>query len=627
MPRMFRGIAYAASALLVAGCATTQADTSNAPTKRAQSAQALSAAVSRTLPSRNLYSLTDELKLHPPRPISHVVRRTSPNYRVGHTDTFWVLSEDRLKYFRLSAVIRAKTKHLYIYVEKGLKVDLAAVTKAANTFEHHTYPTDHAFFGTEWTPGVDGDPHITCLLGNLQSAQAAGFYSAEDEYPPLVNRYSNAREMFYINSNTLPGSGNFDVTLAHEFQHMIHWHMHSRDNAWLNEGMSMLAQHVNGYSDEPEAESFVALPQTQLNAWNENDNVSHYGAAYLFLAYLYERYGRGLIHEMVGDSQYTDFALVNDVLHRRHLDTTADEVFGDWAVANLLDDPSIYHRKYSYQALPGTVTANSTVSIPFKRQARLPPYAADYVQITPKPARTFQLKFSAPSTVPLVSFNEASPFWWSNRGDLITSSLSRTFDLTKVRHAALHFKTRYSIEPTYDYAFVEASVDGKSWTTLRGTHTTRANPTGANYGNGYTGNSKGWENETVNLSRYAGHKVRIRFQYVTDDEVNYEGMTVRDISIPEIGFHDNFTGWDARGFIPVAHNALPSHWYVRLIEYTTSGTTVSTMPLNSADTGSIAIDPNSLHLTKLVAVVYSTAPKTTVQSTYSLQAALSSATG
>jgi len=188
--------------LLLAACATAGAATPAAQSGPESAVQLMARQVNQAVPGRNLYQLADDLKLRPPRSITRVVRTTSPNYLVGHQDKFYVLSEDQNKYFLMTATIRAETPHLYLYVQNGLSYPLSALQQAVKTFEQHTYPTDRKFFGSEWTPGVDGDPHVVCLLGNLRSANPAGFFSSEDEYPRAVNPWSNQREMFYINSAT-----------------------------------------------------------------------------------------------------------------------------------------------------------------------------------------------------------------------------------------------------------------------------------------------------------------------------------------------------------------------------------------------------------------------------------------
>ena len=45
--------------------------------------------------------------------------------------------------------------------------------------------------------------------------------------------------MVYIDSRTLgsPGAG-YNALVAHEFQHMVHWHADNSEDSWVNEGLS-----------------------------------------------------------------------------------------------------------------------------------------------------------------------------------------------------------------------------------------------------------------------------------------------------------------------------------------------------------------------------------------------------
>jgi len=611
--------------LLLVGCSSQASAQRRLPAVK-NARPSLTQLVTAPIPERDLYALTDELKLRPPRAIPHVIRTTSPNFPVGHQDPFYVLTEDKNHFFDMHATIRAKTPHLYFYVQNGAQVNQAALEKAAYTFEHSTYPTDRSFFGSEWTPGVDGDPHITCLIGDLKSASAAGYYSAEDEYPQLVNKYSNQREMIYLNSTAvLPGDGTFDRTLAHEFQHMIHWHMHPHDNAWLNEGMSMLAEYLNHYPPNDEARTYLGMPETQLTSWSLDGNVSiaHYGAAYLFLGYLYQRFGRGLIKDMLADRRHTDLALVNAALRKHHVAEPADQIFADWVVANYAPNHTLRGSRGGYALLlPHSVAMTKTAVVPFSYTGAVAPYGAQYIVLDAlSKQRPFRLHFRAPSSMPLVGLHTSVPYWWSNRGDMSDTRLSRAVDLRHVQHATLHFSTWYDIEKDYDYGYVEVSRDGgKTWDTLRAADTTAANPNGANYGNAFTSGSKGWRSETLNLTAYVGHVVKLRFEYITDDEYNGQGWAIRHITIPDIGFHDDLTGWSTRGFVPVASNLLPSRWNVQLLAYTAHGLHVSKLPLSAADTGSVLIDPAKEGLTKLVVVAFTAVPKTTVKTSYTVSA-------
>ena len=91
--------------------------------------------------------------------------------------------------------------------------------------------------------------------------------------------------MFYVNLEWLNRRAittYYETVLAHEFQHMIHWHNDRNEETWVNEGLSEFAQEVAGY--EPDtifAEVFAQNPDTQLNTWGaaNDDNGVHYGSA------------------------------------------------------------------------------------------------------------------------------------------------------------------------------------------------------------------------------------------------------------------------------------------------------------------------------------------------------------
>ncbi|GGH74071.1 M6 family metalloprotease-like protein/LPXTG-motif cell wall-anchored protein [Pullulanibacillus pueri] len=113
---------------------------------------------------------------------------------------------------------------------------------------------------------------------------------------------------------------------------------------------------------------------------------------------------------------------------------------------------------------------------------------------------------------------------------------SETIDLSSANSAELQFKTWYSIEQDFDYAYVGVSEDnGKNWTNIAGNITTTADPNVANLGNGITGESNGWKDATFDLSAYSGKKIMLRFEYVGDPYVAQAGFYVDDIAIKADG--------------------------------------------------------------------------------------------
>lgn len=97
-----------------------------------------------------------------------------------------------------------------------------------------------------------------------------------------------------------------------------------------------------------------------------------------------------------------------------------------------------------------------------------------------------------------------------------TNAISVIVDPSGNRSPALTFWHRYALEPGYDWARVEISVDGgATWTTLRM----------------FNGTQVSWIPETVGLQGYSGPDVRIRFRLTTDASGTSDGWYLDDIVI------------------------------------------------------------------------------------------------
>ncbi|MFQ5460317.1 MAG: hypothetical protein ACE5EL_05950, partial [Anaerolineae bacterium] len=158
--------------------------------------------------------------------------------------------------------------------------------------------------------------------------------------------------------------------------------------------------------------------------------------------------------------------------------------------------------------------------------------------------------------------------WWSRRGDGIDSRLTRTFDLTGVEAARLTFRLWYALEPNWDFGYFLVSTDaGATWHRLATARTTDADPNGNNYGAGLTGISSGWLDESLDLTPYAGQPVTVRFEAITDDAVNLEGMALDDLRLDAAGFFDDASadaGWQAEGWVRTPA-VVANRWAVQVI--------------------------------------------------------------
>ena len=204
----------------------------------AEAQQAADRLAATKIPVRDLYDLTARLKLHSTTPLPHAVRTEPLNRQVGDSDSFNVANIVGKSYYTLTATVRFVTDHAYWYVAEGYTIDMQALEASTHVFEDTIYPNNHKYFGTEWSPGVDADTHITILLADIQDV--GGYFSSSDEYATDVNPYSNEREMIYIASqpSNFPGALNyFEGTLAHELQHMIHWKRTARPRHLVGRGL------------------------------------------------------------------------------------------------------------------------------------------------------------------------------------------------------------------------------------------------------------------------------------------------------------------------------------------------------------------------------------------------------
>lgn len=537
------------------------------------------------VPVRDLRSLA--IRLGGVRPdVPATISDTSPDYAIGTLRTFKVHDDDSQETFLVEAELRYKTEHLYMWVEEGVDIEASDLQEGADTFESQIYQVNRAFFGTEWTPGVDGDPHLSILHARRLGSGIAGYYSSADQYPAEVRPDSNQMEMFYINAdNADVGSAYYLGTLAHEFQHMIHWYNDRNEDGWLNEGLSELAGLINDFDREGFSYFWSVQPDTQLNTWSE-DGHPHYGASYLFVAYLLDRFGEALTQAVVAHPA-NGIASIDAVLADAGTGLTFVDVFADWLVAAYLDDPDLADGRFGYDLIdtPQAVLDAEHDRYPVERVAQVAPYGVDYIYV--QGGIDLTLDFYGDTRARLLDTQPHSGdhFWYANRGDDSNMRLTRAFDLSGVSQATLRFWAWYDIEANWDYGYVLVSTDdGITWQILRGPSTTEANPNDNSYGWGYTGLSGDgpvWIQEQIDLSAFAGQQVLVRFEYITDDALNLPGWAIDDVTISALEYRDDVEsssgGWLAEGFVRT-NNYVPQGYMVQLITIG-SETTVQRLPL------------------------------------------------
>ncbi len=576
------------------------------------------------IPIRDLRDLAIRLK-YDGQDIPTTIDQDAPDYPVGTQHTFWVIdnSTPRPKQFQSEATLQYLTEHAYWWVETGMTFDQEALIRSADIFERQTYPMNRRLFGSEWRPGVDNDSRLHIFLGNVPGV--GGYFASLNEYPQAVNPFSNEREMFFINLNSVrPGQDVFDSILAHEFQHMIHWYQDRNEPSWVNEGLSELAAHLNGY-EVRRTHLYLRQPDLQLTTWgnSSSESLPHYASSFLFLFYLWEQFGDDFIQALVAQKRDGQAGIEATLQALGHA-VTFEQIFADFVVANYLQDATLatgqFRGRWGYRGIrPRQVEIGQHhATFPIERQSTVQQYGVDYIEL--KADGPLILEFTG-STLAQVVNNQAhsgSYQWYSQRGDDTNTTLTRAFDLRSVSQATLQYWAWFHLEDDWDYVYLEVSTDqGRSWDILAAPHSQLENPSGNAYGPGYTGQSDGWLEEEVDLSAYAGQEILLRFEAVTDDAVNAPGFTLDDLAIPEIDFFDDMEqadpNWQAAGFVRM-NNQLKQDFTLQLIDLSASPT-VATAPLSEDNhiTLTLGAEREAVHI---VLAISAHAPMTTEAASY-----------
>lgn len=505
--------------------------------------------------------------------------QSAPEQPIGAREQFFVSNSQTNNIVQVEAVLRAIGAHVLVWVDTDSRVTDQAAQGFADRFDTEVYETVRNLWGSEPNPGIDGDARVYVLFTTATSPDIAGYFTGRNTYPRAISPTSNERNMLTFNSRAF-NSIDDDATIriaVHEFQHMIRRAVDPQDAAWVDEGLSMLTEHLLG--DPPSAwalEAFAQRPETQLNRWGIAEEVrAEYGAGLFFMLYVYERFGLELV-QAIANHPANGIDAVDTVLRERE-SIAVDTVFADWVLTNFV---RCLDCGYGYTNLP----ANTIVppvrgiapQVPYALRGESPPYATNYFRLIPRPD-ALTLELDIPDTVRIIPADASSGthFWCALRGDDSNPRLTRAFDLRNVTQATLNYRVWYDIEPFWDYAYISISTDGgQTWQIQPTSLTTEANPNGRSIGTGYTGESKGWQTEALVLDSFAGQEILVRFEVITDDSVARVGFALDDVALLATGYFSDFEadggGWQAEGWIRT-DNRVPLQTWVQAIQILPNG--------------------------------------------------------
>ncbi|GGF21378.1 hypothetical protein GCM10010954_20240 [Halobacillus andaensis] len=521
----------------------------------------------------------------------------STTYSPGETKLFL----DRDLAFK-EFTLRSVGEHSEVWVaddlsfEEGDPRDPHVVTQEqadtmAEEFDSNMYPVATDFFGTpdsldgsnsplpemvglpEGYYEGDGDK-VMIMVDNVKDES---YY--DPEYPFFVAGFFWQTIENYIDRNMITiDSRDWDTrlestffsTTIHELQHLIHADNDSDETSWLNEGMSTFSEFLGGYGmSEGSINFFLDHPENSLTNWDEHydaetgpETIADYGLVQLFTLYNYERFGQEFIRYVATD-ELNSIESFEEAYKEFDLDVTFNEVYQDFTSALVLDDNKYKGGKYGFENIdlrdlpvngqdePRGMTVDFEKAEDYEKEG-VPAWGTDFKEFNIEPDQNVKdFSFNGVDFMPILWETTEDPLGsgdqvlFGGSGDEVDNKLIFEADLTNTDSPTLNFDHYVDIEESWDYGVVQVSTDnGETWTSLENENT-RTDVVDEGYPKikenvpGFTGHFEEYQNETFDLSKYAGQEVLVSFRYLTDWGYNDAGWFINNIKIPEAGISYN----------------------------------------------------------------------------------------
>ena len=568
--------------------------------------------------------------------IDHTPPSKPPVYQIGGRQSFMLPANDNFIEEAVPTELRGMTENVLIWVEESADYSRwRAQTMAERVEEDILTPLQQLFKYSE-PPGVDGDPRFTIVMMHNTEFSRAGIFPVTHTLPRALYKESNQREMMVINLALDDGSYLLDdfiaEIIAHEYQHILLHHRDRNEEVWLNEALS---EFVAQYTAGPEriqwtSPNFLEAPNTGLTHLLSGPSLrAKYAAGALFIIYLAERFGDEIVARVQAESA-DGWRSVEKVL-RESAGASADEVFADWVLANYFQDAD---RGFGYQSLDKLLVPPQPVAtlhdFPALHNGRLPQYSSDYLAVDVRGADKLWLRLTQAPEAYLIKASpfEGDHFYYAATRERSNSRLTREIDLHTVRRTMLEFRIWYDLEENLEYGYLQVSTDGgEKWTILPGEHTVDETLYGQFYPDGYTGSSGGWLQERISLSRYAGRKILLRFETLSDLATTYNGMAIDDLRIDAINYHDGFESpddaWIEEGWIRT-DNRLPQRAWLQVVQENAEGLHLTRSLMTSSGDMTVELLPD---VSQALVAISPIVPQTSLETQYSLEVNLIDADG
>ncbi len=285
------------------------------------------------------------------------------------------------------------------------KINQSLANEMADAFLHtdedRIYEWITGIFGAEWgTPvynnliGVTNEIHI--LLYDIDNDKSTGggtlgFFHPRDTFKTTSDPSSNERIMFYMDSVLFATDADWKEelisTLAHEFQHIIHWYqkevvLDTPSDTWLNEMCSLVAEDFVADKLEVDGPRGVKVENGDytarlanntegrlplFNYWNDaplttwladDEALSSYSIAYAFGAYLARNHGGAQLFRNIVQNNYGDHRAIGNAISGY----TFTDLLREWGASVVLSDKTVQLPDLSLHGYNKDAAFTSTLS-------------------------------------------------------------------------------------------------------------------------------------------------------------------------------------------------------------------------------------------------------------------------
>jgi hypothetical protein len=310
----------------------------------------------------------------------------------GQAENFYTIDLETHEFLLIQAELRAMSASTVVYVESsewGSRVTQGDVDRVLAAFDEST-PSGSVNPGegiativeTHFGPPTDkdGDGRIHILILDVRDGYrgaggfVAGYYSSHDQTDLFG---SNRRDLLYVDCS--PGDASGDgilATIAHEYQHLVHYARDRDEGIFVNEGLSEFSTHICGYGLRRFSSYFMAT-DVPLDSWSNSE--ADYARVLLWTLYLGEQLGLPFIRALF-EEPANGVAGIENVLSSAATPRGFPDLLADWFVANVINDRTVDPRFGYLTTFSGTAQpVDQHLDYPVNRSTSVSQLASDLV--------------------------------------------------------------------------------------------------------------------------------------------------------------------------------------------------------------------------------------------------------